>query len=49
MKLNAVAALAIIIGLVILALVSLGLFTFTFVQVIKAKGEAINFYQDKLK
>lgn len=49
MKLNAVTALAIIVGLVILALVSLGFFTFTFVQVVKAKGEPINFYQDKLK
>ena len=49
MKLNATMALAILITIAIIGLVSLGFFTFTFVQVIKAKGEPINFYQDKLK
>lgn len=45
---NAITAMAIIIGLIILAFISLGFFTFTFVQAVKAKGEPINFYKDKL-
>lgn len=49
MKLNATMALAILIAIAIIGLASLGFFTFTLVQVIKAKGEPINFYQDKLK
>lgn len=48
MRLNAMMAFAIIVGLGIIAITSLGFFIFTFTQVVKAKGEPINFYQDKL-
>lgn len=49
MRINAYMALAILATLVIIGLISLGFFVFTFTQTIKAKGEPINFYQDKIK